>query len=64
MHHFTDHGAKSLSVSAIGLLRADPRRLYLLVAHTGTSPYPLAILTVVPLIAYQRYYGEDTVTIR
>ena len=31
--------------------------------HTPTTPYPHRILTVVPLIAYQRYYGEDTVRI-
>ena len=31
---------------------------------TVTSPLPLPHLTVVPLIAYQRYYGEVTVRIR
>jgi hypothetical protein len=30
---------------------------------TVTTPGPHRDLTVVPLIAYQRYYGEDTVRI-
>jgi len=28
--------------------------------HTVTTPYPPRDLTVVPLIAYERYYGEVT----
>ena len=38
-------------------LYSFPHRIY-----PGTAPYPPRFLTVEPLIGYQRFYGEDTVS--